>query len=183
MADATRPDPQTPVAWLIRRALPDDVPGLAALAARTWSEAFADGISPDDVAAELDETRSEAYFAAALRSPGRTVLVAVCDGRLAGYVQFGAVTISGMGVTSADRGLQRLYVDTPLQGSGLGRRLLEAALGDPELARAPRVFLQVWEQNARAVALYKRAGFRRVGTTRFTVGAESLEDLVMVRVS
>jgi ribosomal protein S18 acetylase RimI-like enzyme len=44
----------------------------------------------------------------------------------------------------------------------------------------PVAFLQVWDQNERAVRLYESFGFRRVGTTTFRVGAEEMEDLVML---
>ena len=144
-----------------------DVPALAALAARTWSDAFGASVSPEDAARELADRRSEAFLAAT--SEERTTLVAEVDGRLVGYVQLG------------DGRLHRLYVESALQGQGLGRQLLDAALRHPRLAAATEVALQVWEENERAVRLYESIGFERVGTTRFTVGATELEDLVMVR--
>jgi ribosomal protein S18 acetylase RimI-like enzyme len=144
-----------------------DIPALAALAARTWSDAFGNGVSPEDEAAELAEGRSEAFFAATRTE--RTTLVAEVDGELVGYVQFG------------DANLHRLYVATALHGRGLGRRLLVAALEHPRLASAIRIFVQVWEENARALRLYESAGFERIGTTRFTIGSEEMEDLVLVR--
>jgi ribosomal protein S18 acetylase RimI-like enzyme len=161
----------------IRVAEPGDVPALSALAKRTWSAAFGDSVRPEDEAAELDE-RSEADFAAVLQE--QVVLVAEEDGVLLGYVQFGDPGIPEIEARPGDRGLHRLYVDTGVQGCGLGRALLEAALRHPRLADAGRVFLQVWDENERAVRLYESVGFRRVGTTRFTVGAEVMEDLVLV---
>ena len=64
----------------IRAAEPNDVPALSALAKRTWSDAFGEGVSPADEAAELDEGRSETYFANALKE--KTVLVAEEGGAL-----------------------------------------------------------------------------------------------------
>ena len=163
----------------IRPAKPADVPALAALAQRTWSDAFGWSISPEELAAEL-ENRSEASFADALET--WTTLIAEDDGSLVGYVQFGDVVIDGVEARQGDRELHRLYVDTELQGHGIGRALMEAALAHRRLATAQRVFLQVWERNARAVQLYEDLGFRVVGTTTFTIGSgEQAEDLVMVR--
>jgi ribosomal protein S18 acetylase RimI-like enzyme len=99
---------------------------------------------------------------------------------LLGYVQFGDVGIPEVEPEPGDEGLQRLYVETALQGRGLGRSLLEAALRHPRLTEAKRIFLQVWEENERAVRLYESFGFRRAGTTTFAIGAEVMEDLVMV---
>jgi ribosomal protein S18 acetylase RimI-like enzyme len=97
-----------------------------------------------------------------------------------GYVQFGDVGIPEVEVRPGDRGLQRLYVETALQGRGLGRRLLEAGLRHPRLAEAERIFLQVWDRNERAVRLYESFGFRKTGTTTFKVGGEVMQDVVMV---
>jgi diamine N-acetyltransferase len=166
------------VAATIRLAVPSDVPELSALAARTWSHAFGDGVSADDQAAELEDTRSETYFDDALRT--KTILVAEADGALVGYVQFGDVAIPEVDVQPGDRALQRLYVDTAFQGRGWGRKLMEAALRHPRLANAKRIFLQVWDVNERAVRLYESFGFRKAGTTTFTVGSEVMEDLVML---
>ena len=154
------------------------MPKLAELAKRTWSSAFGDGVTPEDEAAELEQTRSEGYFLDALRT--KTILVAERDGTLLGYVQFGEVDIPDVHAQPGDRGLHRLYVDTASQGRGLGRRLTEAALRHPRLAAASRIFLQVWDENARAVRLYESLGFRKIGTTTFTVGSQVMEDLVMV---
>jgi len=162
----------------IRVAEPDDVPALSELAKRTWSDAFGDGLGSQDEAAELGEGRSESFFADALGTT--TILVAEEDGALLGYVQFGDVTIPEVDAEPGDRGLQRLYVETVLQGRGLGRSLLEAALCHPLLAEAKRVYLQVWERNERAVRLYESLGFRKAGTTTFTVGDQVMEDLVML---
>jgi ribosomal protein S18 acetylase RimI-like enzyme len=162
----------------IRPARSSDVRALSELAQRTWADAFADGLAPDDAATDLEETRSEAYFADALRT--QTILVAEEDGALLGYVQFGDVGIPEDDVEPGDQGLHRLYVETALQGRGLGRRLLEAALEHPRLAQARRIFLQVWDRNERAVGLYESVGFQAAGTTTFTVGSQAMEDLMMV---
>jgi diamine N-acetyltransferase len=152
---------------VIRPARSTELPALADLATRTWAETFGSSVSSEDEAAQLAETRSEEYFEQALER--HTILVADIDGLLRGYVQFDDTT------------LHRLYVDADFQGQGLGRELLEAALGHPRLADAEEIRLQVWEQNVRALRLYERHGFRVVGTTRFTIGQEVVEDLVMVR--
>jgi diamine N-acetyltransferase len=157
-------------ALTIRPARPRDVAALADLAKRTWSDAFGGGVSRDDEAAELEEGRSESYFLSVLNE--KTILVAEADHVLVGYVQFGDVGVPEVEVRPGDQELQRLYVETALQGQGLGRGLLEAALQHSQLSDARRIFLQVWERNERAVRLYESFGFHRFGTTTFTVGGE-----------
>ncbi len=162
----------------IRAAEPDDVPALSCLAKRTWSDAFGDGVSLEDEQAELEAGRSETYFARALKE--KTILVAEENGLLLGYLEIGEVTISEVDRQPGDQSLNRLYVETAAQGQGLGRRLLEAGLRHPRLAHASRIYLTVWDENERAVRLYETVGFRRVGRTRFRIGSEVVEDLVML---
>jgi ribosomal protein S18 acetylase RimI-like enzyme len=164
---------------IIRPARLSDVPALSALAKRTWSEAFGDSVRPDDEAVELETTRSEKYFVNAMRE--KTILVAEADGALLGYVQFGDVEIPEVEIRPGDQGLQRVYVDSALQGRGLGRALMNAALEHPRLAYAGRIYLTVWERNERAVRLYESLGFESVGTTTVTIGSEAVgKDLVML---
>jgi ribosomal protein S18 acetylase RimI-like enzyme len=164
----------------VRRATADDVPALAALAKRTWSDAFGRSVSAEDEVAELEETRSERYFSNALCKD--TILVAEARDALLGYVQFGDVNIGDVEVQPGDQELHRLYVDTDYKGRGIGRTLATAALEHPRLAAAKRIYLQVWESNEPAIRLYESLGFRTVGTTTFTIGSgEVAEDLVMLR--
>jgi diamine N-acetyltransferase len=162
----------------IRPVADSDLPALAALAKRTWLDAFGDSLSADETAADAEETRSERYFRSALHND--TILVADDDGTLVGYVQFGAVEIPEVNPAPGDAGLRRVYVETALHGRGIGRELVRAALSHPRLRAAPRVYLQVWEENRPAIHLYESFGFRRVGTTRVTIGSREVgEDLVM----
>lgn len=163
----------------IRPVTEADLPPLADLARRTWLDAFGDSVSADDAAAEAEDTRSEEYFRAALRTD--TILVAEADGQLVGYVKFGEVEIPEVDAEPGDGGLHRVYVETAQHGRGIGRELMHAALSHPRLQAAPRVYLQVWEENRTAVGLYESLGFRTVGTTRVTIGTNEVgEDLVMV---
>jgi diamine N-acetyltransferase len=163
----------------IRPVTEADLPALADLAKRTWLDAFGDSVSADDAAAEVEATRSEAYFRDALRTD--TILVADADGELIGYVKFGDVTIPEVAPEPGDAGVHRVYVETALQGRGVGRELMQAALSHRRLQAARRVYLEVWEENRRAVALYESLGFHTVGTTPVTIGSNEVgEDLVMV---
>jgi diamine N-acetyltransferase len=151
----------------IREATADDMPQLAELAARTWVDEFGAFSSAEEVEAELEETRSPAYFEGALATDA--ILLAEESGRLVGYAQVG------------DGAFHRLYIVAECQGRGVGRALAVAALEHPRLRGAPRVSLQVWERNERAIRLYESLGFRIAGTTTFTIGGgEPVEDLVMV---
>lgn len=76
---------------IIRAAVKSDAKTLWALAVEVYSEAFGNSLSAVDLAAELPTNASEACFACAIDED--TILVAEMDGRLVGYVQFGAVSL------------------------------------------------------------------------------------------
>jgi RimJ/RimL family protein N-acetyltransferase len=52
------------------------------------------------------------------------------------------------------------------RGRGLGRALLDAAIGWARGAGAHKVWLEVWPHNTAAIALYQRAGFAEEGHKR-----------------
>ena len=162
----------------MRPAGPEDAAALAALATRLRSAARARRRSPRARGPYLQTGRSPAYFRRVLGE--RTILVAVAEAQLVGYAQFGPVTLREVRPDTSNRALNRLHVATSLEGRGIGRRLMHAALSHPELAGAPRIFVRVSEQNERALALYAHLGFRRAAAGYFTTGAAPPGDLVMV---
>jgi [ribosomal protein S18]-alanine N-acetyltransferase len=62
-----------------------------------------------------------------------------------------------------DAELLTFAVDPARRGAGLGRLLLERHLLNLERGGARLVFLEVADDNAAALALYKRAGFKIIG--------------------
>ena len=100
-------------------------------------------------------------YLAHLRESGGVSLVAMEQERLVGWVDvargpFEGLTHYGrlgMGLAAADR------------GRGLGRALLDRAL-EEGLRTLERIELEVFASNTRAVALYRRCGFREEGCRR-----------------
>jgi GNAT superfamily N-acetyltransferase len=88
--------------------------------------------------------------------PGATWLLA-CDGGYCGTVQ-GIRERSGLGA------IQNLGMVPDHRGSGLGTRLLLRALAGFRQAGLARATLEVTAGNERAIALYRRLGFRRTKT-------------------
>ena len=97
------------------------------------------------------------------------------DGRIVGY----AIT----SLAADEAHLLNLCLDPEVHGRGLGRLMLEHVTAVAEARRARIIYLEVRPSNARAVTLYLRAGFRRVGVRpRYYRAAEGREDaLVLAR--
>ena len=80
-------------------------------------------------------------------------------GSIAGY--------SIMSIAAGEAHLLNLCVHPDCQGFGFGRRLLNAALLRAEECDVEQVFLEVRPSNDVAIALYRSAGFKLIGTRPF----------------
>jgi ribosomal-protein-alanine N-acetyltransferase len=81
--------------------------------------------------------------------------VAVQDGRIAGFL-FARIAADEAEVLN-------LAVAQEIRGRGAGARLLHAAMEFAREGGAKKLFLEVRESNAAAIAFYKRAGFEDSG--------------------
>jgi ribosomal protein S18 acetylase RimI-like enzyme len=167
----------------IREAKLDDVPVLAELAAKTYADAFGSSLPEDVLADELEQRRSIAYFRLVVNTD--TILVAEQGGRLVGYVQLSEVRISlvgGQRPTEKDQAINALYVHSDFQGRGVGKALMDAAFDHPRFRRARNIYVDVWNENVRALSLYRNYGFRSVGECEVVIGGKSVgHDLVLKR--
>jgi ribosomal protein S18 acetylase RimI-like enzyme len=178
---SVRSDAATPTDVTIRKADQRDVPELSALAIETYVDAVGHTFRPSDLDAYLEGHLSEDCFSRTVDED--TVLLAFLDGRMVGFVQFGAVKLPVEPRSGSDRELHRLYVDLKMQDRGVGRQLMDAALTEMRRSGAANVYLDVWERNEGAIRFYRRYGFETVGSHRIAVesGAKTERDLIMVR--
>lgn len=72
--------------------------------------------------------------------------------------------------------LQRLYLLPLTIGKGWGQQLIQHCLDWAQLHGYRAVWLGVWERNERAIAFYKRSGFKPCGYHFFQFGAERQRD-------
>ncbi|MDT7546015.1 MAG: [ribosomal protein S18]-alanine N-acetyltransferase [Actinomycetota bacterium] len=103
----------------------------------------------------------------------RHYLVAVEDAAVVGY--------AGLCDYPDEAFVQTLAVAGDVQGRGVGSALLTALLDEAGRRRQSRVSLEVRADNARAIGLYERFGFRRAGVRRRYYQPSGTDALVMVR--
>ena len=170
----------------IRRATRADEKTLAALSEATFVETFVEGFGvaypPEDLAAFVESAHSRAAFLKMLADPAKKLwIVEALNGRALGYAVGGPNKLPHPDAAIGDAEISRLYLRNEAQGTGLGRRMLEAVLQGIDPGRSRTIWLSVWEGNAKAQAFYARYGFEVVGEWKFPVGKTLDRDLIMRR--
>ncbi len=168
--NSMQPDANSQVT--LRDAMPDDVPALAALGRKTFSDKFAHLYRPQDLADYLEDCHSHTAYRAYLADPENLIRVAEAEDRsLAAYLLCSPLTLPAGDPKPGAVELKRVYVDASLQGRGLGSRFIDEALAWARAKGAPEMYLSVYSGNVEAQRLYARRGWEKVGEFLFPVGA------------
>jgi len=130
-------------------------------------------VTPENIAAFIEENLSEERFGEYLVDPDRVVLAAREDGRIVGYAM---LIRSDDGVE-----LSKIYVLPDSHGAGASAALMAAALTKAAELRAVSVWLGVNQNNQRAQRFYAKHGFTVTGTRTFRLGDGIENDYVMSR--
>ncbi|WP_205826142.1 GNAT family N-acetyltransferase [Microbispora catharanthi] len=152
---------------VIRRAEPADAEAIAAVHVRSWQaaypglmpEAYLDGLTPAMRLPVWERLLGES-------SPPRTeVLVAEADGSVAGFAALGPGRDDDVDPASVAE-ISAIYLMPEVWGTGVGGRLMAAALDGLATAGYEQATLWVVDGNARARRFYERGGWRPDGAAQ-----------------
>jgi len=158
---------------MIRRATPDDAARLAEFGARMFHDTFAAHNRPEDMKAFLSTAYGADVQLAEINDPARITLVVEEGEALIAYAQ--------LRVHVPEIEIGRFYVDSARHGRGIAQSLMSAVLDLARNLGATRLWLGVWERNARAIAFYEKCGFIDCGSQPFLLGSDLQTDRVMER--
>ena len=165
----------------IRPAQAADIEPLAALAARTFEDAFASENSPEDIQSYIRESFCAERLRDEVASADNLFLLALLDEAPVGYAKLRTGTPDASVDGEDPVELERLYVEQSAIGHGIGAALMQACLEAARRGGHRTLWLGVWERNARAIAFYRRWGFEMVGDHVFRLGSDEQTDLIMQR--
>lgn len=166
---------------MIRIAKPADAVLVAALAERTFREAFSAQNPPDEMDRHCRAHFGEAIQKDEIAAADRLTLLAESRGRPAGFAQLRWTEPPGCVDGSAPGEIQRFYLLQEFHGTGVAATLMAACLAALRKRGSGVAWLGVWEENPRAIAFYRKQGFAEVGRKVFMVGTDPQRDLVMAR--
>ena len=163
-----RADPPEPGSALVRRALPADAAGIAAVLAAVAAERIHSAI---DRAWSVDEERR--YLES--RSPRETVHVAVDAAR--GIVGLQSLDLwSSLLASMAHVGQVGTFILPEWRGRGVGRQLWSATALFARDAGYRKLVIYVRGSNTNAQAFYRRLGFQDCGRLTRQVIIDGVED-------
>jgi len=163
----------------LRHATAQDNVLLAELGARTFADTFAKDNTPENMAAYLAKSFSPDIQARELAEPGTLFLIAEQAGEPVGYARLkqGPAPDCISGAHPIE--IVRFYSIQAMLGKGVGARLMQACLEEARQSGCDVVWLDVWEQNPRAIAFYNKWGFVEAGRQTFQLGDDLQHDLLL----
>jgi diamine N-acetyltransferase len=164
----------------IRRGVPEDASTLAALAAKTFAEAFAASNHPEDLQAHLESSYGLAQQSRELSDPNEITLLVFANETLIAFAQVRRKVPPACVTQENPIEVHRFYVDQQAHGKGVAQALMAAVKSAAKDFDAKHLWLSAWERNPRAVAFYAKVGFEIVGNADFVVGSDVQTDHIMV---
>jgi diamine N-acetyltransferase len=166
----------------IRRGVLEDAPALAALATKTFADAFAADNRPEDLQAHLESSYGVAQQSQELSDPNEITLLVFAAETLIAFAQVRRKIPPACVTQSQAIEVHRFYVDRLAHGKGVAQVLMAAVKSASKEFDAKHLWLSAWERNPRAVAFYAKMGFEIVGSADFMVGSDVQTDHIMVAV-
>jgi len=117
--------------------------------------------TPEEITMTVED--EEKFIGRLNASPNDTMILAIVDGKYAGNLHIGS---SGR-VKTGHFGTVAIALAREFWGRGVGTQLMNEAIGIGREAGLHHLELEVFAPNARAIALYKKVGFKTVGTRPF----------------
>ncbi len=164
----------------LRRATEADAPALAEVGAATFIEAFGPMYSAKDLADFLASEQAPDRYREWARDPRYALWIAEDGDKALGFALAGPCTLPHAEVTPGCGELKRIYMRREAQGSGIGGRMLSAAL-DWLTAPGRDLWIGVWSENHGAQRLYQRHRFEKAGTYYFEVGEQRDFEFILRR--
>jgi len=165
----------------MRAAQASDAAVVAALAERTFRDAFA----AQNTAADMDQFCAESYGearqAAEIADPEvETWLAHDPAGTAVAFFQLrlGEAEEAPPGCSSFE--VWRFYVDRSWHGRGVADAMMAQVFARARALGRDAVWLGVWEHNERAKAFYARCGFIAYGDHAFVLGTDHQRDVLMM---
>jgi len=154
-----------------------DLAAVASLFERSFCHTFAHLYRAEDLEAFLAQFGSDAWEQE-FDDPRFGLFLAEIGSELVGFVKLGpqALPVETQRIAVE---LRQIYVDPAWLGRGIAGPLMDWTIAEARRRGADELYLTVYVDNDRALAVYRRYGFVEVGPYAFMVGNHADEDTIM----
>lgn len=164
---------------VLRKCNLSDLDVLRRFSRQMFKDTFAHMNTPEAMRAYLNRAFDRDRLRGELGNPLSRFFFMHCGGELAGYLKLNEPGAQTELNDPMSLEVERIYVAGAFQGMGLGKALMDRAIGTARTLEKAYVFLGVWEKNERAIRFYERNGFYRIGQHSFFMGDEEQTDFLM----
>lgn len=167
--------------FILKKCHISDLENLRELAYQTFDDTFGHLNTPENMQVYLEKAFSREKLQDELTNPLSRFFFLAQGSQLVGYLKINEGEAQTDLKDSASLEIERIYIKKEFQGYGLGKKLIEQAVEIAVKEGKQYLWLGVWEKNQKAIAFYKKMGFREVGTHHFYMGDEKQRDFIMRR--
>ncbi|TYS64232.1 GNAT family N-acetyltransferase [Bacillus infantis] len=166
----------------LKRCTLEDLHQLQQISIETFNDTFKDQNSPENINAYLEKAYNLEQLIKELSHKSSQFFFVFFNEEIAGYLKVNVKDAQSEEMGEEALEIERIYIKKSFQKHGLGKYLLNKAIGMAEEQGKKKVWLGVWEQNENAIAFYQKMGFVQTGAHSFYMGDEEQTDLIMVKV-
>jgi ribosomal protein S18 acetylase RimI-like enzyme len=157
----------------------EDVLQLQYIGKETFSQAFSDINSPENMEKYLEESFAVNQLSVELNNEESQFYFAKSNDNVIGYMKLNTGSAQKENPKENALEIERIYVLKEYHGKKVGQMLYDKAIQVAEQKGVDHVWLGVWEKNQRAIAFYKKNGFTDFDQHVFMLGDDRQIDIMM----
>ncbi len=164
---------------IIRKVKPSEIQELLEIGSSTFTDSFAALNNKEDFDQYMEKSFTLERITDEYNNPESHFYFACQKEDIVGYLKLNQGKAQTEDTLENALEIERIYVRSGLQGSGIGQLLFNKAI---DLARGnsfKQVWLGVWEKNTAAIRFYERNGFEKFATHPFKLGSDDQTDILM----
>lgn len=165
------------VEYSTRQATLADIETLVQIGKETFTDTFAADNTAENIKSYVDKNFTVEQQRKELEDPRSTFILLYDREDVAGYAKLRKAEVESNGDKKLE--IERIYARKGYIGKKAGKALMQACLDIARREHYNKVWLGVWEHNARAISFYERWGFKTVGAHPFQLGEDTQTDLIM----
>ena len=165
----------------IRVAGKEDAALIADMSRITFYDAFVQDNIKEDIDIFMNQQFTKAALMKEVEEEDGIFLLAYAGNEPCGYARMRLNSKEHIMATENAIEIARIYALSSAIGKGVGSALMQYCIDMANQLNKRNIWLGVWEKNERAIAFYKRWGFKKFSEHRFLLGTDLQTDWLMKR--